>query len=477
MKIKFFAIAAIILLAACKNEPQGPPNILFIAVDDLRPELNCYGAEHIQSPNIDKLASQGVMFSEAYCNVPVCGASRASLLTGTRPTRHRFLTYFTRVDKDYPEAVTLPQLFRENGYYTISNGKIFHDLDDTEEVSWDENWRPHAANSWRDYQDPTNINLDNSDTTRGPAYENLEIADSAYFDGKIANKAIADLKKLKQRDQPFFLAVGFLKPHLPFNAPRKYWEMYDADNISLPENYYKPENAPEAAIHNFGELRAYAEVPEKGPVSDELAHKLIHGYYACVSYTDAQIGRVMQALEDEGLKDNTIVILWGDHGWNLGEHTLWCKHANFRTSLQVPMLLAGPGVPAGKKIDELVEFVDIYPTLAAMAGLEAPANQLEGASMVPLLENENADWKNQVISKYFNGLSIKTDDYLYTEWSRTDEDVYARMLYNHVKDPEENVNISERPENQPLIDSLQKEMVEHRGEDFNQELPAQEQSL
>jgi iduronate 2-sulfatase len=464
-----FVVCGLLLGCNSKSEPEGPPNILFIAIDDLRPELNAYGASHIHSPNIDKLASQGVMFTEAYCNVPVCGASRASLLTGARPTRHRFINYFTRVDNDYPGAVTLPQLLKENGYYTISNGKIFHDLDDTETRSWDENWRPHLANSWRDYQNAENIAMDNSDTTRGPAYENLEIADTAYFDGKIANKAITDLKKLKQQDKPFFLAVGFLKPHLPFNAPRKYWEMYDPANISLPDNYYVPKNAPEAAIHNSGELRAYAGVPKKGPVSDELAHKLIHGYYACVSYTDAQIGRVMQALEDEGLKENTIVILWGDHGWNLGEHTLWCKHANFKTSLQVPMLLSGPGIPANKKIDKLVEFVDIYPTLAALAGVAPPANQLDGASMLPLLEDENAEWKDQVISKYHDGVSIKTNDYLYTEWSRTDEDVYARMLYNHVKDPEENVNISEHPENRALLDSLKNRMLEYRGADFNQE--------
>lgn len=470
MKTHSIIFIALLGLSACKTEPKevaGPPNILFIAVDDLRPELNSYGASHIQSPNIDQLASQGVMFTEAYCNVPVCGASRASLLTGARPTRQRFINYYTRVDQDYPQAITLPQLFRQNGYYTISNGKIFHDLDDTEKVSWDENWRPQLANSWRDYQDPDNIILDNSDTTRGPAYENLEIADTAYFDGKIANKAIADLKKLKQQDKPFFLAVGFLKPHLPFNAPRKYWEMYDPANIALPENYYVPENVPEAAIHNSGELRAYAEVPKKGPVSDELAHKLIHGYYACVSYTDAQIGRVLQALEEEGLKDNTIVILWGDHGWNLGEHTLWCKHANFKTSLQVPMLLAGPGIPAGKKIEELVEYVDIYPTLAALAGIEPPIHQLEGASMLPLLGDENVEWKQQVVSKYHDGLSIKTKNYLYSEWSSADTTIYARMLYDHSNDPGENVNIAEEEENEKLVEELKKDLAKYRGKDFN----------
>ena len=463
------------ILLGFGGQPSGPevavvekPNVLFIAVDDLRPELVCYGQSYIHSPHLDQLAQEGVLFRRAYCNIPVCGASRASLLTGTRPTRNRFLGYNTWAEKDYPEAITLPQHFRNNGYHTISNGKIFHHQTDSED-SWDEIWRPSGLGSWRDYLLAENLALDTEEGQRGPAYEKAEVADSAYFDGKIANKTIEDLKKLKAQGKPFFLATGFLKPHLPFNAPIRYWDMYDRDSITLPDNYYAPKNAPKAAIHDWGELRNYYNIPKEGPLSDSMALTLIHGYYACVSYTDAQIGKVLDALEELGLKDNTIVVLWGDHGWNLGEHTLWCKHANFNTSLQAPLLMAGPNISPGKKVDALVEFVDIYPTLNELAGLPLPSDQLEGTSMLPLIKDASTDtaWKEQVVSKYHDGVSIKTDRYLYTEWSNPDS-VYARMLYDHRKDPEENVNIAEKSENQPLVNQLQNQLHRHRGEDFNQ---------
>ncbi len=444
------------------------PNILFIAVDDLRPELNCYGAQHIHSPNMDKLASQGVMFKRAYCNIPVCGASRASLLTGTRPTRNRFLGYDTYAEKDYPEAVTLPQVFRQAGYHTVSNGKIFHHQNDSQD-SWDEIWKPkNEFGSNRDYRIPANVGLDTLENSRGMPYEKADVADSAYFDGKIANKAITDLRKLKENEGPFFLALGFLKPHLPFNAPSQYWEMYQRDRITLPDNYAVPENAPEAAIHNFGELRSYHDIPKNGALTDSMAISLIHGYYACVSYTDAQIGKVLDELDNLGLRENTIVVLWGDHGWNLGEHSLWCKHSNFNTALQVPMFFSGPGIPQGKTIENLVEYVDIYPTLCELAGVDPPADQLEGMSMMSLMNDENAQWKDHVISKYFDGISVRTDQYLYTEWSKSDTLAYARMLYDHKKDPNETINIAESTEMQGTIDQLQQTLHNNWGKDFNQ---------
>ena len=281
------------ILLGFGGQPSGPevavvekPNVLFIAVDDLRPELGCYGQSYIHSPHLDQLAQEGVLFRRAYCNIPVCGASRASLLTGARPTRNRFLGYDTWAEKDYPEAITLPQHFQNNGYHTISNGKIFHHQTDSED-SWNEIWRPSGLGSWRDYLLAENLALDTEEGQRGPAYEKAEVADSAYFDGKIADKTIEDLKKLKAQGKPFFLATGFLKPHLPFNAPARYWDMYDRDSITLPDNYYAPKNAPKAAIHDWGELRNYHDIPKEGPLSDSMALTLIHGYYACVSYTDA----------------------------------------------------------------------------------------------------------------------------------------------------------------------------------------------
>ena len=456
-----------------KEDPQAAvplkkPNILFIAVDDLRPELNCYGKSHIQSPSIDQIAKEGVLFTRAYCNVPVCGASRASLLTGARPTRNRFIRFDTWAEKDYPEATTLPEHFRNNGYYTISNGKIFHHQEDSQE-GWDENWFPSSATGQiSDYLSPENVEFVKNGT-RGYPFERAEVSDSAYFDGKLANKAIEDLRKLKDSDKPFFLALGFFKPHLPFNAPAKYWDLYDRQKISLPETYQDSANAPDAAFHNFGELRHYQGVPAEGPVSDSMAISLIHGYYASLSYMDAQLGRVLAALEDLGLKENTIVILWGDHGYNLGEHGLWCKHCNFNSALQAPLLVAGPGVPRNKKLHQLVEFVDIFPTLTEMAGLPALPEQLEGASMVPLFHQETAPWKEQVVSKFHNGISIKTNQYLYTEWSTSDSAIYARMLFDHERDPLEKRNIAEDPNAQVLVQELQQKLHANWGKDFNKE--------
>jgi iduronate 2-sulfatase len=254
-------------------------------------------------------------------------------------------------------------------------------------------------------------------------------------------------------EQPFFLAVGFMKPHLPFNAPKKYWDLYPEESIDLPDNYFVPENAPEAAIHNFGELRNYYGVPKTGPVSDKMAKTLIRGYYACVSYTDAQIGKLINALDEFDLRKNTIIILWGDHGWQLGEHSLWCKHSNFDVAMRVPLIISAPGYKVGLVTSALAEYIDIYPSLVELAGLEMPA-QLHGKSFVPLLSDPEQDFKNIVYARYVFGESIKTDRYLYTEWYNRDGEFNGRMLYDHHQDPNENVNISEFPENKNLVDSL-----------------------
>ncbi len=462
----------LLLVYSCQAPVEKPeqPNILFIAVDDLRPELNCYGAKQIHSPRLDELASQGILFTEAHCNIPVCGASRASLLTGARPTRYRFTNYSSLAEKDYPGVLSLPMHFKQNSYYTISNGKVFHHQEDLTE-SWDENWRPSSL-APGDYVLPENIKLARTEGLRGPAYENAGVSDTAYKDGKIAAKTIRDLRRLKKMDKPFFLACGFMKPHLPFNAPTKYWSLYSEEHMQLPENRYAPENAPTAALHNFGELRNYSGIPKEGQVSDSLARTLIHGYYACVSYVDHLIGTVLDELKALDLEKNTIVILWGDHGWNLMEHGLWCKHCNFRTSLRSPLILKAPGIAGGEKSDALVEFVDIYPTLSELAGLKQP-DHLEGKSFVPLLHEPDMDWKDFVICKYRDGLTIKTRDFSYTEWSRSDSAIYARMLYDHHLDLEENTNISEQDKNRELMKTMSRMMTENRGDDFNR-FPSEE---
>ncbi len=465
-----FALFTSIIACGDPPEPAGekPVNVLLLFVDDLRPELGCYDHPLVKSPNIDRLAAGGVLFERAYCNIPVCGASRASLLTGVRPTRYRFLDYDTYADEDLPGLTCLPQHFKDHGYYTLSNGKVFHHRDDRA-TAWDENWRPAVATSWRDYQLPENIRLDTSGQTRGPAFETAAVPDSAYFDGRIARKTIRDLQRLAAEERPFFLAAGFLKPHLPFNAPQPYWDLYPPELIRLPDNPLPPEGAPAAAIHRWGELRAYHDIPPEGPVSEAMARDLIRGYYAAVSYVDAQIGLVLDELERLGLAGNTLVVLLGDHGWNLLEHGLWCKHSNFRTSLRTTLIARGPGITAGGKATGLVEFVDLYPTLCDLAGLPLP-NHLDGASLRPQLENPAAPGKDRIIAKWFDGLTIVTDRYAYTEWSKSDSAFYARMLYDHQTDLAENQNLANDPALQATIEGLRREMLEYRGEEYSAEV-------
>lgn len=447
------------------SSEKTPPNILFIAVDDLRPELGAYGAKHIKSPSIDALAAQSLLFERAYCNIPVCGASRASLLSGVRPGRHRFIGYSTYMDKDYPGVTSLPMHFKNNGYNTISNGKIYHHKDD-DKKAWDEVWSPapRTPNSWRDYYLQENIDREIKGEKRGMPYEKADVADTVYFDGRIAEKSMDDLKKLKAQNKPFFLAVGFLKPHLPFNAPSKYWDMYDSANITLPNNYLQPESTPKEAFHNFGELRHYAEIPDKGPVSDETAKKLIHGYYACVSYTDAQIGKLLNALKTLELDKNTIVVLWGDHGWNLGDHQLWCKHCNFESSLHVPLIVRTPGQTEGKRTSAITEYIDIYPSLCELAGLTIPEHT-DGESFVPLLNGEQRE-KDYAIAKFRDGVTVIKDDFFYTEWLDEKDQIKANMLFNHANDPLELNNLAKDHQYLPKIKELNKLLHNNWGEDF-----------
>lgn len=457
----------ILFLCSCDSKNSGPPdtpNILFIAVDDLRPELHCYGREMISSPNIDRLAAEGTRFDRSYCNIPVCGASRASLMTGLRPARNRFLSYLSRADEEAPGIITLPGHFRKNGWYTISNGKIFHH-DNDDSASWNEIWHPVSNSiSWRDYALEENILRDTSDLFRGPPFERAGVADSIYKDGKIASKTIRDLQKLKELHKPFFLAAGFYKPHLPFNAPEKYWALYDG-KVALPDNNYPPENAPPESLHNFGELRAYAGVPPNGPVPDEFARELIHGYYASVSYTDAQIGKILDELERLELDRTTIVILWGDHGWNLREHGLWCKHCNYETSLHTPLVLKVPGTDQVGATSEIVEYVDIYPTLCELAGLELP-DHLQGNSFRELLFDPDATSDGVAICQWYAGITTIRENWFYTEWVNDRDSAYARMLYDHRVDPHENRNISEDPIHAETIDGLSAEMRRSRSPNY-----------
>ncbi len=461
-------ILFVLTIISCQEKKEAQkPNVLFIAVDDLRPELGCFG-KPVQSPNIDKLASEGMVFTRSYCNIAVCGASRASILTGLYPTRTKFTSYLTRIEEDAPGIKSLPEHLKNNGYYTASYGKIFHHLDDGLS-SWSEDpWRAdyidlHSQEFWRDYHNEENMwTLVDSVPMglAGPAWEKGNVPDNAYYDGKMAERAVKKIKELAALDKPFFFGVGFLKPHLPFNAPVKYWDLYSAKQIDLAPNPFFPEDAPEEARFNYGELRAYSNIPnDREPLDDETSRWLKHGYYACVSYTDALIGNVLNALEETGLAENTIVILWGDHGFSLGEHTHWCKHTCFHNAMHTPLIIKAPGY-RGSTSSALVSYVDIYPTLCELAGIDLPAH-LHGESMVGILNNPDITGGLE-FTRYPHGETVVTEKYTYTEYyNKNDGSYLSNMLYDLEKDPQENVNVADQGEYKAVVDELRTKLRAH----------------
>lgn len=435
------------------------PNILFIAVDDLRPEILEYGNEEMVTPNLDRLANRSLLFERAYCMVPTCGASRASLMTGIRPTRDRFLSFSVYASEDAPGITTLNTHLKDNGYHTVSLGKIFHHRDDNESGWSEPTWRPPSGH----YAIPENGEKING-SKNGQPTERADVPDNTYRDGKLAEEAIRVMQQLSKSNQPFFLSVGFAKPHLPFVAPEKYWALYDG-KIEMPDNYHAPQNVPDEAMHNWGELRNYAGIPKKGVLPVNQAKNLIHGYKACVSYVDALIGSILKEVDSLGLSENTVLVLWGDHGWNLGEHTLWCKHCCFENALRSPLIISAPmvdGFTSGTRTDRLTEFIDIYPTLCELADIDQP-NHLEGKSLVQLLENPKASHKDFAISRFKDGDTIRTDRYRYSQYTNKDGKVTARMLYDHNRDPDENYNIAANPEYSAVVDELSELLVKHMG--------------
>ncbi len=498
----------LLLLAAAGGALRAAdrPNILFIAVDDLRPEFGAYGASYIKSPNLDRLAKSGITFNRSYCQQAVCSPTRSSLLTGTRPDTTKVWDLVTHFRDALPDVVTLPQLFKNNGYFVQGMGKVYHgSLDDPQ--SWSVPWSTPktdtyalpenvALNARRYGVDPDGDNapaakgkgkgkgkkaagteavqttglipdgMPTAKNIRGPAFEGADVPDDRFQDGKVADLALATMRDMSRKKEPFFLAVGFIKPHLPFVAPKKYWDLYDPTKIQLAPNSYRPKEAPDYAILPGGELRNYHGIPE-GHVPDDLARQLKHGYYAAISYTDAQVGKLLDELDRLDLRKNTIVILWGDHGWKLGEHDAWCKHSNCENDTNTALLLSVPGMKnAGAKTNGIVEFVDIYPTLTELAGLPLPKH-LEGVSFKPLLDNPTRPWKSAAFSQYprtagksesgaLMGYSMRTERHRFTVWvSRTDRaKIDAIELYDHQTDPQENQNIAKRPENAALVEKL-----------------------
>ncbi|MBT4274247.1 MAG: sulfatase [Verrucomicrobia bacterium] len=494
------------------------PNVLFIAIDDLRPELGCYGSPVVQTPVLDALAADGLRFNRAYCQQAICSPSRASLMTGARPDTIRVVentAYFRELN---PDIVTLPQHFIANGYEAVCCGKIYHARMTDNDHSWS---RKPAFNrcpvkmKWLpgNYALKENQEIWASNKKRmlakygkegsgglihGPAYESAEVPDHAYSDGFSTRLAIATLKDHldKKPKQPIFLALGFKKPHLDFIAPKKYWDLYDRQNVKLAKQTNEPKGGAVTGLHASFELRTRHGIPKEGPIGPELAKTLLHGYYACVSYVDAQIGMMLDALDEAGIRDETVIVVWGDHGWHLGDMGIWGKATNYEIATRVPLIIWTPDMKVrGKSTNGLVELVDLYPTLCELADMALPKH-LEGNSFVPLLDDPELPWKNAAFSQFPNpalrewaanplsegmrqtffgplieevekgifeqqgdswdrdlfenhlmGYTMRTNRYRFVSW-QDHRDMKAKPLfvelYDHLTDPLESVNVADK---------------------------------
>jgi iduronate 2-sulfatase len=452
MKKQILLLLALAATALAANAAERKPNVLFIAVDDMNNDLGCYGNPIVQSPNIDRLARLGVKFDRAYCQFPLCSPSRSSLMTGLRPSTTRILELQTHFRSVLPDVVTLSQMFMNNGYYAARVGKIYHygnpgqigtsGLDDP--PSWKEVVNP----SGRD-KVPLEPDIINHTPKRGLGsamsfLSDQDGQDQDHTDGKVALEAIKLLEKSK--DQPFFLAVGFYKPHTPYVAPKKYFDLYPLDKITLPKDPSEQiKNVPQAA------LASTQPWPYFG-ATEAQARECKQGYYATISFVDAQIGKLLEAVDRLKLWENTIVVFWSDHGYHLGEHGLWMKQSLFEESARVPLIIVAPGAKGnGQASPRTVEFVDLYPTLADLAGLTPPRN-LAGASLKPLLDDPTRAWNRpaytQVQRGAYPGYSVRTERWRYTEW---DDGQKGAQLYDHDADPAELNNLVDDPKQAKVV--------------------------
>ncbi len=451
----FLPIALVILCGALSSTAADKPNVLFLMADDFRPELASYGSAAI-TPNLDRLANRGMQFDHAYCQQAVCNPSRSSLLTGLRPDRLRIWNNSTHFRELNPSVVTIPQWFLQNGYVTRCTGKIFHNWHTKEQGdrrSWSAPEFLHYANHGDDAPQvegelPPNLSTANlRNYGNGPLCECRDVPDEAYYDGRVATEGVKVIAEIK--DQPFFLAVGFWKPHAPFNAPKKYWDLYQREQLP-PLRGERPEGAPELAFHASTEVLGAGA--NKVTPSPAQAAEWRHGYYANVSYLDAQLGRVLDALEEQGLAEKTIIVFFSDHGYHLGEHTLWGKTSTFEYDARVPMLFSGQGIQAGVRTNSLAELTDLFPTLVELCGLSTPGG-LDGRSLVPVLRDPTATVHEGAFSQhprpaYYDrepsgtptamGYSVRTQQVRYTEWRDWKSgEVVAQELYDHQTDPQE----------------------------------------
>jgi iduronate 2-sulfatase len=458
------------LFVVCARLGAAPPNVLLILVDDLKPALGCYGDTAAKTPGIDRLAARGMRFDLAYCNQAVCAPSRFTLMLGSRSTSTGLYGLGSRLREKWPAAVTMPQHFaRHGGYLTQSIGKVFH-IGHGNEGDPTSFSVPHFKDKVIEYLDPasthggqltreealfTNQKLDQiRSLPRGAAFEAPAAADDDYADGRVAAETIKRLQNVKQ---PFFIAAGFVRPHLPFCAPGKYWDMHDPAKLPMPAFEELPAGSPKVAHKRGGEIAAYDPVPERDDAvfSSDLKRRLIHGYYAATSYVDAQIGRVIDALDRGGLADNTIIVLWGDHGFHLGDLGIWTKHTNYEQANRIPLLIIAPGVTKpGSSTRQLAESVDIFPTLAELAALSAPAGPqpVDGVSLVPVLKDPAArvrDHAYHCFPKQKMGRAIRTERHRLVEWKKPGArpENAEIELYDYVADPRETKNLAaEQPE-------------------------------
>ncbi len=489
------------------------PNVLFIIVDDLKPILGCYGDPFVKTPNIDRLAKQGIVFTNTYCQQAVCGPSRASFLTGMRPDYTGVWDLETEMRNINPEILSMPQFFKQNGYITAGIGKVFDSRSVDENIdkpSWSipfykksNDYYPKemgkAKGRYRGVKVLEEIKIyEKIGRAKGltgkelsnfikinakPSVESLDIPDNAYIDGATVLHSKDILKVLKENAKPFFFAVGITKPHLPFAVPKKYWDLYKRDEILLAEFRENANNSPLVAYHGAGELYKYTDIPPIASFSDvkggmelpfDKQKELIHGYYASVSYADALIGKLISTLESLDLKDNTIVTIIGDHGWHLGDHNLWCKHSNFEQATRIPMIFKIPGIKASKT-SALAEAVDIFPTLCDATGIKIP-EQLQGASLMPILKETKRKVKDYAVSQYRRGknmrtfgYSIRTERFRLTLWMKDFYRLYKPFdegyivsgeLYDYDNDPLETENYYNNKE----YVSVKKELLDYFAE-------------
>ncbi len=431
------------LLPNLRVKAEGQYNVLFIIVDDLRPLLGCYGHLEMHTPNIDRIAQRGTLFNRAYCQNPLCHPSRTSILTGLRPNTTRVFSNSAGFRENLPNAVTLPQHFKTSGYHTQSIGKVAQNLErQDDDYSW-------STPSWTQ---PSSYDA----RSTVPSWQALDVEDEELRDGRTAKRTIEVLEEIQNKR--FFLAVGFRKPHLPFYAPRKYYELYNDVTFNLPSSSDLPNNAPFITDGNFEGFRDFKDIPDEGPLSEAKTLELIQAYAASTSFTDAQVGRVLNHLDVLRLTENTVIVLVGDHGFHLGEHGKWLKNTLFEVCLRSPLIVSVPGQTyQGVKTDALVELVDIYPTLCDTCQLPIPL-ELEGISLVPVIEQPTRSWKTAAFSQKGSrtGNSIRTDQYRYTEWGYGARN--GIELYDYHADPNETVNIANLPENSELVAELSEQL-------------------